>query len=75
LIQELSGRTLSDRVKVYFTQKIAGNTTCSPVEISSYGAISDWPSDFFDQSQEKTERLLKAAQAKLNRERKRGIVQ
>jgi predicted ATPase len=74
-IAEAEGQTLREKVKVYFTQKIGGNTQCTPIDISSYGAISNWPTDFFDQSQEETQRLLKAAQDKLNRDRKRGVIE
>lgn len=73
-IAEAEGDSLGDKIKVYFTQKIDGNTACTPIEISPYGAIANWPSDFFDQSQQETQRLLKAAQDKLNRDRKRGVV-
>lgn len=68
-IAEAEGETLNERIKVYFTQKFGGNTRCTPIEITPYGAISNWPTDFFDQSQSETERLLKAAQDKLNRAR------
>jgi hypothetical protein len=39
------------------------------VEATKYGAIPDWPLDFFDQSQFETEQILQAAVNKRAAER------
>jgi predicted ATPase len=71
-IAEAEGEKLNSQIKIYFTQKVNGNTECKPVILTAYGAIKDWPSDFFDQSNNETELLLNAAQKKLNNERTTG---
>jgi predicted ATPase len=71
-IAEAEGERLNSQIKIYFTQKVNGNTECKPVILTAYGAIKDWPSDFFDQSNNETELLLSAAQKKLNNERTTG---
>jgi predicted ATPase len=71
-IAEADADSLKDKIMIYFTEKKAGNSTCIPVELSRYGAIRNWPTDFFDQTQTETEQLLTAAQRKLDREREKG---
>jgi predicted ATPase len=71
-IAEAEGERLNSQIKIYFTQKVGGNTECKPVVLTAYGAIRDWPSDFFDQSNTETELLLNAAQKKLKQERSTG---
>lgn len=63
-IAESSSDNVSKDINVYFCDRPHGNTRFRRVEISDYGAIVDWPDDFFDQSQKETERLLLAAAAK-----------
>ncbi|WP_109155951.1 MULTISPECIES: DUF3696 domain-containing protein [unclassified Azospirillum] len=55
--------------KLYFVERDEGETKVRPVEITKYGAIVDWPEDFFDQSQDEAERILMAAAAKRTREK------
>lgn len=63
-IAESSADNASKDINVYFCDRPHGNTRFRRVEISDYGAIVDWPDDFFDESQKETERLLLAAAAK-----------
>ncbi|WP_249116676.1 DUF3696 domain-containing protein [Ciceribacter sp. L1K23] len=51
-------------VNILFTEKHSEESKITPVEVSEYGAISNWPKDFFDQSQKDVARLLKAAATK-----------
>ena len=51
-------------LNIYFTERIGGDTRCRPVEVTKYGAIPDWPLEFFDQAQYETERILQAASKK-----------
>lgn len=71
-IAEADGNTLNEKIGIFFTQKVEGRTVCTPVEVTAYGAITNWPSDFFDQTQFETEHLLKAAQRKLKKEREKS---
>ncbi|MFF2322374.1 DUF3696 domain-containing protein [Agrobacterium sp. NPDC058088] len=51
-------------VNIMFTEQFGGESKITPIEVSEFGAISNWPKDFFDQSQKDVARLLKAAASK-----------
>ncbi|SEI01598.1 AAA domain-containing protein [Methylobacterium sp. 275MFSha3.1] len=68
-IAETEGSSLQSKINIYFTHVEDGNTVCEPVEITEYGAVKNWPKDFFDQSQDETSELLKAAQRKLKNQK------
>lgn len=69
-IAESPDASMNEKVRIYFTSRRDARTVCLPIEITRYGSIVNWPDDFFDQSQEETERLLKAAMKKRSAERK-----
>ena len=71
-IAQAPDEQLNDKVKIYFTQKVDRETLCREVKVTKYGAIVDWPEDFFDQAESETEAILKAAQKKRANERARG---
>jgi predicted ATPase len=71
-IAEAAGDSLTSEVKLYFTERSTGDTLCRNSEISQYGAIVNWPEDFFDQSQIETERILRAAREKRKNEKRDG---
>ncbi len=48
-------------LRMLFTEKVKGESVVTPVEVTEFGAIANWPKDFFDQSQKDVARLLKAA--------------
>lgn len=64
-----SDSNLQDDLMVYFAERNDGETNFRPVPISRYGAVIDWPDDFFDQSQHETSRILQAAARKRSTER------
>ncbi|WP_454746549.1 DUF3696 domain-containing protein [Ciceribacter selenitireducens] len=51
-------------VNILFSEKREGCSHLSPVEISEYGAIVNWPTDFFEQSQKDVSRIVQAASRK-----------
>jgi len=55
---------LNSLTKIYFVEKPSLNSTFREVVINEYGAIPDWPEDFFDQSQKQAEDILRAAAKK-----------
>ncbi|MCF6180022.1 MAG: DUF3696 domain-containing protein, partial [Geopsychrobacter sp.] len=55
---------LNSQTKIYFVEKPAQGSSFREVAINEYGAISDWPEGFFDQSQQQAEEILRAATAK-----------
>lgn len=60
---------LNNITKVYFVEKKESNSSFREVKINKYGAISDWPEGFFDQSQKQAEEILSAAFNKMRSER------
>ena len=55
---------LNSQTKIYFVEKPSQVSSFREVKINEYGAISDWPDGFFDQSQQQAEAILIAALAK-----------
>lgn len=51
-------------INILFSEKSSTNSTLTPVEISEFGAITNWPKDFFEQSQNDISRLIEAAAAR-----------
>jgi predicted ATPase len=60
---------LSSIMKIYFVEKKAGVSSFRDVVVNKYGAITDWPEGFFDQSQDEAEEILRAATLKRKKER------
>ena len=55
---------LNSQAKIYFVEKTSHASSFREVEINEYGAISDWPDGFFDQSQQQAEEIIRAASMK-----------
>ncbi|MCA1431255.1 DUF3696 domain-containing protein [Bradyrhizobium sp. NBAIM16] len=68
-VASASGDSLVQTLRIYFTERDGGTTKCREVPVSRYGAISDWPKDFFEQSQIESESILRAAAAKRQSEK------
>jgi hypothetical protein len=68
-IAEAPDDGLTQLSKLYFVERQHGLTSCRPVDITKYGAVLDWPIDFFDQAQVESEKILTAAGAKRSAER------
>ena len=51
-------------INILFSEKSGSSSTLTPVEISEFGAITNWPKDFFEQSQQDISRLIEAAAAR-----------
>lgn len=64
----------SDRLiketKIYFLEQKLEGTELRTVELTNYGAIEDWPENFFDQSQAESERIILAALKRRQLEKK-----
>jgi predicted ATPase len=80
LIQRLRRRIAEEEtdilrqdIRAYFVERKDGASSYRPVEFSEYGAIMDWPEDFFDQADRETERLLMAASKKRSRKRSKQL--
>lgn len=57
-------KELNSQTKIYFVEKPLQGSSFREVAINEYGAISDWPEGFFDQSQQQAEEILRAAAMK-----------
>lgn len=57
-------KELNSQTKIYFVEKPSQVSKFREVVINEYGAISDWPEGFFDQSQQQAEDILRAAAKK-----------
>jgi len=57
-------KELNSQTKIYFVEKPSESSSFREVMINEYGAISDWPEGFFDQSQQQAEEILRAAAMK-----------
>ncbi len=71
-IAAASGKELNSQTKIYFVEKPLENSSFREVIINEYGAISDWPEGFFDQSQQQAEEILRAATVKRKASRKKS---
>ena len=63
---------LNHQAKIYFVEKPSQASSFREVVINEYGAISDWPEGFFDQSQQQAEEILSAALAKKRAMKNKG---
>ncbi|MDP2644050.1 MAG: DUF3696 domain-containing protein [Desulfobacterales bacterium] len=57
-------KELNSQTKIYFVEKPSNGSSFREVAINEYGAISEWPEGFFDQSQQQAEEILRAAAMK-----------
>lgn len=58
-----------DRSTLYFINKKNGVSEFQCIGINKYGAIPDWPDEFFDQTDKEIERILMEASIKKNKDR------
>ena len=61
--------SISSLMKIYFVDKEDGASVFRSVEVNRFGAITDWPDGFFDQSQAEAEEILRAATLKRKAEK------
>jgi predicted ATPase len=63
-------KNLTSEIQMYFVEKPEDSSNFRNVEINEFGAITDWPDGFFDQSQEQAEAILRAAAIKRKNQRR-----
>jgi predicted ATPase len=68
---EADSNRVTDKLKVYFVENRAGSSNFREVKVNEYGAILDWPEGFFDQSQDESEAILRAASIKKKSQREK----
>ncbi|WP_375345373.1 DUF3696 domain-containing protein [Priestia megaterium] len=62
--------SISKNVIMYFVEKENGKSKYNPVKINKYGVIEKWPKGFFDENEENSAAILRAAMEKRKKERK-----
>lgn len=65
-------RSILDKMKVLFLSNTSGKTEITDININQYGAILDWPEDFFDQSAKEAQNIVGAALRKRKQEENKG---
>jgi predicted ATPase len=73
-IAESEGDVILGQAKIYFVERMDGQSNYQEVNISEYGSIVDWPRDFFDQGDREIEKIIEASSRKQAREKSRGKV-
>jgi len=65
--------SILSKTQIWFFEQKTGSTHCRNVPLTRYGAIEDWPADFFDQSQKESERIVIKAmeRRKIERDQRR----
>jgi len=68
VVQDAEGLYL-DKSALYFINKIKGVSDFHSIIINKYGAIPEWPDDFFDQTDKEVEKILMEASIKKNKDK------
>jgi predicted ATPase len=65
-------KILKDKAKIFFVEKNhdTGASNFRDIEINKYGALSEWPDDFFDEAQISNAKIFRAVTEKLEQEEK-----
>ena len=58
---EIGESRITEKMRIYFVTNENGQSSFANVKVNEFGAILDWPEDFFDQSQREAEEILRAA--------------
>lgn len=61
---------LKEDISILFSKKSDGETVLEEIEVNEFGAIVNWPKDFFDQTHSDASEILKIGRMKRNRIRR-----
>ena len=64
------GTSISSNVALFFVEKEKERSIYRRIRINEYGVIQDWPSGFFDESEDIAEKILKAGMEKKRKQDK-----
>lgn len=67
-IAQAENTKLKDISSIFFVDKLNGISTFSKVDVSRFGAIENWPKDFFDDSNREVEIIIREAAKKRKKE-------
>lgn len=68
-IAQADGNKIKPLINILFSEKESGQSKLVPIEVSEYGAVTNWPRDFFDQSQSDVNAIIRAAAEKRRTQR------
>lgn len=68
-IAQSENEDIKNLSSIYFVDKINGSSHFSKVDISRFGAIENWPKDFFDDNNKEVEMIIREAAQKRKKER------
>ena len=63
-----AGKTVSEKVGLFFVEKVKGHSVYRDIKINQYGVIRNWPSGFFDESEAIAADVLRAGMEKRKQE-------
>lgn len=72
-IVQSEGSNILDCSSIFFLNKVDGVTDFQTVDISEFGAIKEWPEDFFDQTDIEVENILLEATRKIKRVKREKV--
>lgn len=61
--------SVANGIKICFVEAVNGHSKYTPLEVTQYGTIKNWPRGFFDESEESASQLLRARMEKRSRQR------
>jgi predicted ATPase len=67
------GEHISNNILMYFVEKESGQSTYRIVKLNKYGVLENWPKGFFDENEENSRAILKAAMDKRKKEPKSQV--
>lgn len=67
-IAQAESENLKEISSIFFVDKINGISTFSKVDVSRFGAIENWPKEFFDDSNREVEIIIREAAKKRKKE-------
>lgn len=65
-----AGETVSEKVGLFFVEKVQGHSVYRDIKINQYGVIRNWPTGFFDESETIAAEVLRAGMEKRKHEAK-----
>lgn len=66
--------SLRENSSIFFLNKKNGVTNFKTVNVTEFGAVQDWPEDFFDQTDIEVENILMESTKKMKRLKSKGIL-
>lgn len=63
-IAESTDENLEGQISIYFAKRNSGNSSVEKIKIDKFGAVQNWPADFFDETSSEIEKIIYASMKK-----------